>query len=202
MTFSRMKEILIATKNKGKVLEFQQLFSHFGYEVKSLLDIENSIDVIEDGATFNENAIKKAETIARHFNIPTLADDSGLIVEALNGKPGVYSARYAGEAKNDIANLEKVLDEMKHVPDDKRGASFHCSLALAQPSENTIVVEGTCQGVITKKPFGEHGFGYDPIMYIPSLKKTMAELTKEEKNKISHRANALKKLKAVLENNF
>lgn len=193
-----MKELLIATKNKGKVREFEVLFAQFGYQVKSLLDLEDSIDVVEDGVTFRENAVKKAETIAKIFNIPTLADDSGLIVDALDGRPGVFSARYAGEGKDDKANLEKVLEELEDVIEPKRGARFHCSLALAIPGEETIIVDGTCEGIITKEPRGEEGFGYDPIMYIPSLGKTMAQLSKQEKNKISHRANALNKLQEKL----
>lgn len=193
-----MKDILIATKNLGKVREFKELFIPLGFQVKSLLDFEESIDVIEDGVTFQENAIKKAETIAKQFQITTLADDSGLIVDALDGRPGVFSARYAGEEKDDKANLEKVLYELKDIPDSELSARFHCSLALAAPGEKTIVVDGTCEGRITREPQGDHGFGYDPIMYIPSLGKTMAQLTKQEKNEISHRSNALKKLQQRL----
>lgn len=193
-----MKEILIATKNKGKVREFETLFEAIGVNVKSLLDIEGAVDVVEDGETFRENASKKAETIAESFHIPTLADDSGLIVDALNGKPGVYSARYAGEDKDDQANLEKVLRELEGTPDNQRSARFHCTLALAIPGEETLIVDGTCEGIITKEPKGENGFGYDPIMFIPSKGKTMAELSKQEKNEISHRSNALKKLKEKL----
>lgn len=195
----KLKEILIATKNKGKVREFEELFSKFGIEVKSLLDIENAVDVVEDGETFQENAAKKAKTISQQFNIPALADDSGLIVDALDGRPGVFSARYAGDDKDDQANLQKVLDELKEVPDQKRLARFHCSLAFAIPGEEMIIVDGTCEGLITDQPKGNNGFGYDPIVYVPSLGKTMAELTKEEKNKISHRAVALKKLREKLE---
>ncbi|MCT8137466.1 XTP/dITP diphosphatase [Anaerobacillus sp. CMMVII] len=197
-----MKVLLIATKNKGKVREFEDLFAKFGYQVQSLLEMGDSIDVVEDGVTFQENAIKKAETIASEFRIPTLADDSGLIVDALDGRPGVYSARYAGEEKDDQANLEKVLTELEDVPELERTARFHCSLALAIPGKETIVVDGTCEGVITREPRGEHGFGYDPIMYIPSMDKTMAQLTKQEKNMISHRSNALKKLQEQLSEVF
>ncbi len=193
-----MEEILIATKNQGKAKDFEQLFAPFNIRVKTLLDMENAIDVEEDGTTFQENAIKKAETIAREFNIPTLADDSGLIVDALDGRPGVYSARYAGMNKDDQANLNKVLDELKNVPESKRSARFHCSLALALPGKKTVVVDGTCDGVITQEPIGDNGFGYDPIMFIPALDKTMAQLSKQEKNEISHRANALKHLKEIL----
>lgn len=193
-----MKKILIATKNKGKIREFEQLLASLGFQVKSLLDIDETIDVVEDGKTFQENAAKKAETIANKFQFPTLADDSGLIVDALDGLPGVFSARYAGEGKNDQENLEKVLSELENVPDRNRGARFHCSLALAVPGEDTIIVDGTCEGTITREAIGENGFGYDPIMYIPAKKRTMAQLTKVEKNEISHRSLALEKLKDLL----
>lgn len=191
-----MKEILIATKNKGKVREFAELFAEFGFQVKSLLDIDDTVDVIEDGMTFQENAAKKAETIADLYNIPSIADDSGLIVDALDGRPGVFSARYAGEGKDDDANLQKVLAELAEVVDDKRTARFHCSLAFAIPGKETIIVDGTCEGMITREPIGEQGFGYDPIFYLPTLGKTMAQLSKQEKNSLSHRANALTKLQA------
>lgn len=189
---------MIATKNKGKIREFEQLLASLGFKVKSLLDLDETIDVVEDGETFQENAAKKAETIANEFEIPTLADDSGLIVDILDGRPGVFSARYAGEDKDDQKNLEKVLFELANVPDSKRGARFHCSLALAVPGEDTIIVDGTCEGTITRESIGENGFGYDSIMYIPAKERTMAQLTKEEKNEISHRSLALKKLKELL----
>jgi XTP/dITP diphosphohydrolase len=189
-----LKELLIATKNKGKISEFEQLFAPLGIQVRSLLDLDESIDVVEDGETFQENAAKKAETMANKFQIPTLADDSGLIVDALGGRPGVYSARYAGAEKDDRANLEKVLVELRNIPEQERGARFHCSLALARPGAATVIVDGTCEGIILAEPVGDNGFGYDPIMYIPIKKKTMAQLTKVEKNQISHRSLALKKL--------
>lgn len=194
-----MKEILIATKNEGKMKEFKGLFAKLGFEVKSLTQMTDAIDVVEDGATFAENAIKKAEQISAHYNVITVADDSGLIVDALDGRPGIYSARYAGEGKNDQENLQKVLSEMEGVPVEKRTARFHCTLALAIPLETTITVEGECEGIITEEPTGEFGFGYDPIMFIPSVNRTMAQLTKEEKNTISHRAKALLKLQQVIE---
>lgn len=189
-----MNELLIATKNPGKVKEFEQLFAQKGFKVRSLLDYPEIEDVEETGTTFAENAAIKAESISNIFNVPVIADDSGLIVDQLNGRPGVYSARYAGEEKNDQANLEKVLDELDGVPVDRRTARFHCALALAIPNQTTIIVEGSCEGVITEEPTGENGFGYDPIFYVPEKKRTMAELSKEEKNKVSHRAVALKKM--------
>ena len=197
-----MKQILIATRNKGKVKEFESLFAAYGLAVKSLLDLDESIDVVEDGKTFAENSIKKAEEISKLFNVMVVADDSGLIVDALDGRPGIYSARYAGEGKSDQKNLQKVLEEMEGIPAEKRTARFHCSLSLAIPNEVTITVSGECEGLITTEPIGKTGFGYDPIMYIPELNRTMAQMSKEEKNKISHRAVAMKKLKLELEKSF
>jgi XTP/dITP diphosphohydrolase len=194
-----MKEILIATTNKGKVADFKTLLSPFGIKVKSLLDYEDSIDVEETGSTFRENAILKAETISKQFNTNVIADDSGLAIDSLQGRPGVYSARYAGIEKNDQANIAKVLKELEGLPNEKRTARFHCVLALAIPNKDTRTVEGTCEGVIAKSPIGELGFGYDPIFFLPELEKTMAQLSKEEKNQISHRANAFKKLVGLLE---
>ncbi|KEF39516.1 non-canonical purine NTP pyrophosphatase, RdgB/HAM1 family [Schinkia azotoformans MEV2011] len=189
-----MKEILIATKNKGKIKEFSDLFAEKGIKVSSLLDFPGIEDVEETGSTFIENAKIKAETISKQFNKIVVADDSGLCVDALQGRPGVFSARYAGETKNDEANLEKVLMEMEGVPFEKRTARFHCVLAVAIPNEETRIYEGTCEGHITEKPEGENGFGYDPIFYILDREQTMAQLSSEEKNKISHRAKAMKKL--------
>jgi XTP/dITP diphosphohydrolase len=197
-----VREIIIATKNAGKVKEFQTLFAEKEVEVKSLLDFENAPDVEETGETFAENAILKAETISNYLNKVVIADDSGLVVDALDGKPGVYSARYAGEHKNDEENIAKVLEELKGVPFEKRTARFHCALAVSIPCQRTVVVEGTCEGYIAGAPTGTNGFGYDPIFYVPEKQKTMAELSKEEKNKISHRANALKKLEKIWDELF
>lgn len=194
-----MKEILIATTNKGKVADFKTLLTPFGINVKSLLDYEEIIDVEETGTTFKENAILKAEAISIQFKTNVIADDSGLSIDALEGKPGVYSARYAGVEKNDQANMARVLEELENVPNEKRTARFHCVLALAVVNNETRTVEGTCEGVISTSPIGEHGFGYDPIFYLPDLRKTMAQLSKEEKNQISHRANAFSKLVGLLE---
>lgn len=191
-----MKRIIIATKNKGKVKDFEVLFEKRGYKVVSLLDLPDSPDIEETGDTFRENAILKAEGIAAIVNEIVIADDSGLAIDALGGRPGVFSARYAGEQKNDADNMQKVLTELEGVTN--RNASFHCALAMAIPSRATIVVEGTCNGVINEEPIGENGFGYDPIFFVPEKNKTMAQLSKEEKNEISHRADALKKLEDQL----
>ncbi|AEH46974.1 XTP/dITP diphosphatase [Parageobacillus thermoglucosidasius] len=189
-----MKQVIIATKNAGKTREFQALLAKKGVEVKSLLDFPDCPDVEETGSTFAENAILKAEAMARYFHTTVIADDSGLAIDALHGRPGVYSARYAGEEKDDQKNIAKVLEELKGVPLEKRTARFHCALAVAAPGRRTAVVEATCEGYIAEEPKGENGFGYDPIFYVPQKGKTMAELSKEEKNQISHRAKALAKL--------
>ncbi|MFE4243391.1 XTP/dITP diphosphatase [Peribacillus butanolivorans] len=189
-----MKTVIIATKNKGKAKEFESLFSTKGYEVKTLLDVPDAPDVEETGTTFEENAILKAEAIAYQLGHFVIADDSGLIVDALDGRPGVYSARYAGESKSDEANTKKVLQELEGVPEAERTARFYCALALASPNQETITVSGTMEGLITEQPSGTNGFGYDPVFFVKEQGKTNAELTKEEKNQISHRAHALKAL--------
>ena len=192
-----MKQVIVATKNKGKVKDFELLLASKGIAVKSLLDFSEDIDVEETGATFRENAILKAEAISKYYNKIVIADDSGLSVDALQGEPGVYSARYAGNSKDDKANIEKVLHKLNELPYEKRTARFHCALALASPNSETKVVDATCEGVITKTPEGNNGFGYDPIFYLKEKGKTMAQLTKEEKNEISHRAKALVKLERL-----
>lgn len=194
-----VKTVIIATKNKGKAKEFESLFAAKGYDVKTLLDFPGAPDVEETGTTFEENAILKAEAISKEFHQLVISDDSGLIVDALDGRPGVYSARYAGEDKNDEANTRKVLSELKDVPENERTARFYCALAVASPNQKTITVSGTIEGIITKQPIGENGFGYDPIFYVKELEKTTAQLTREEKNLISHRANALKALEGKLD---
>ncbi|KAF0994256.1 XTP/dITP diphosphatase [Geobacillus sp. TFV-3] len=189
-----MKEIVIATKNAGKAREFAALFAKRGIRVKSLLDFPDVPDVEETGSTFAENAILKAEAVLQRLQRPVIADDSGLAVDALGGRPGVHSARYAGEDKNDARNIAKLLRELDGVPMEQRTARFHCALAVAIPGRPTAVVEATCDGYIAEAPRGEGGFGYDPVFYLPERGKTMAELTSEEKNEISHRAKALAKL--------
>lgn len=193
------KTIVIATRNKGKAKEFEALFNKKGYAVQTLLDYPEVSDIEETGITFQENALLKAETIAEQFETLVLADDSGLKVKALHGQPGVYSARYAGEEKNDAKNNAKLLNELADVKDEDRTAVFHCSLALAMPGKNSLVVDGEVAGKIIGVPRGENGFGYDPLFYLEDMEKTMAELTEEEKNKISHRAVALENLENVFD---
>ena len=194
-----MKEIIIATKNAGKAKEFEHIFKPYNVRVKSLLDFEEMDDIVEDGKTFEENALIKARAIASPFNQMVLADDSGLEVDALDGRPGVYSARYAGEGRNDEDNILKVLHELEGVPTDERGARFVCALAIVTPQGDEVVVRGTCEGRILTECLGTEGFGYDPIFYLPHLSKTMAQLPKSEKNVLSHRADAFVKLQPYLE---
>ncbi|GGE76174.1 XTP/dITP diphosphatase [Priestia taiwanensis] len=193
-----MKTIVIATNNRGKVKDFETLFKPLNVKVKSLHDFPELEEVEETGETFEENAILKAESISKQLNEMVVADDSGLIVDALSGRPGVYSARYAGPEKNDKKNYEKLLQELGGVEEKKRTARFYCALALATPGEETIFVNGTCEGKIAQEPAGENGFGYDPVFYVEEKKRTMAQLTAEEKAVISHRSEALRKLTQVL----
>ncbi|KAF1301161.1 MULTISPECIES: ribonuclease PH [Enterococcus] len=189
--------IVIATRNPGKAKEFHALFGASGYQVKTLLDFPELPDVAETGKTFEENARLKAETIAQILKRPVLADDSGLKVDALHGMPGIYSARFAGERKSDAANNAKLLHELTGVPDEKRTAQFHCTLVFAAPNKESLVVEAEWPGRIARIPRGENGFGYDPLFIVDGLEKHAAELPAAEKNKLSHRGQALQKLQAV-----
>lgn len=194
-----MNNILIATKNKGKVGEFKALFNTYNIEIKSLDDLERNIpDVEETGTTFKENARLKAEEISALLNCPVIADDSGLVIDALDGRPGVYSARYAGEPRSDKRNNDKVLSELENVSEADRTARFVCVLALAIPGEETLFKTGICEGSIGFKPVGSNGFGYDPIFIPNGYAQTLAELSNEEKNAMSHRFHALKKLEDVI----
>lgn len=188
------KTIVIATRNPGKAKEFAALFAKEGYQIKTLLDYPDLPDVEETGTTFEENARLKAETIAQLLQQPVLADDSGLVVDALNGMPGIFSARFAGERKTDAANNAKLLHELTNVPDEQRTAHFHCTLVFAAPQKESLVVEADWDGRIARIPQGDNGFGYDPLFIVPGYDKTSAELTSEEKNKISHRGMAVKEL--------
>lgn len=190
-----MKKIIIATKNEGKVREFKDFFNKYGIQVQSLLDLSDPIpDIEETGDTFEENAALKAEQIASIYQQPVLADDSGLMVDALGGQPGIYSARYAGEEKSDSKNNEKLLRELEIIPDSKRTAKFICVLAIAFPEGETIFRTGYVEGKIGFEPIGNYGFGYDPIFIPEGYNQTMAELPPEVKNEISHRSHAIRKL--------
>ncbi|WP_416827572.1 XTP/dITP diphosphatase [Ectobacillus polymachus] len=190
-----MKQVVIATKNMGKVKDFEQLFAPYGLEVKSLHDFPLIEEPEETGETFEANAIIKANSLSKQLGQVVIADDSGLMVDALNGNPGVRSARYAGEEKNDEANLQKVLEDLKGVGMEKRTARFYCALAVVFPDQKEpVIVNGTIDGIILEQPRGDNGFGYDPIFYVEEMKRSMAELSRDEKNTCSHRARALYKL--------
>ena len=189
-------KILIATKNQGKVNEFKKILSE--YDVISAADINIDAEVVEDGETFFENAVKKATQIGKRSRMLTVADDSGLEVDYLNGQPGVYSARFAGEPSDSEKNIDKLLGLMEGVPAEKRGARFVCVLAAHFPDGKVITTCGKCDGVIAAERAGDGGFGYDSVFYVPSLNKTLAQITDDEKNLISHRGRALEELKKVL----
>lgn len=191
-------KILLATQNQGKVKELQEMLSDTQIDVLSLRDIENWEDVEETGSTFAENASLKARIAAERTGYIALADDSGLEVDALNGAPGVYSARYAGEPKDDEHNNEKLLKALEKVPDEERTARFRCALVIATPDGKEFLTEGTVEGRISRMRRGKDGFGYDPLFFMPDFGRTMAELTVTQKNKVSHRAQAFQKAIPIL----
>ena len=185
-----MTEMVLATGNKGKLAEFQRLLEGLDIQVHSMKEYPQIGDIVEDGTTFAENALKKARAVCNATVKPALADDSGLMVDALDGAPGIYSARFAGEGHDDAANNAKVLELMKDVPDENRGAQFFCAIAMVLPDGREYTVEGFCRGTLLRALQGEGGFGYDPLFYVAELDKTFAQLTMEEKNAISHRGMA------------
>lgn len=186
------RPLVLATRNKGKIAEFKTLFSGFPIEMKSLNDFGPIPEVVEDGKTFEDNAYKKAHFTAKVLGFPALADDSGLVVEALGGQPGVFSARYAGEGAGDEANILKLLKAMEGVSD--RRAAFECVIAIAVPRGPALIYGGRCEGEIAGDRTGKNGFGYDPIFFYQPLAKTFAEMSQEEKNRVSHRGKAMAKL--------
>ncbi|MFC1517847.1 XTP/dITP diphosphatase [Candidatus Margulisiibacteriota bacterium] len=190
-------KLVIATKNKHKLKEISQMLEG-QIEVVGLDKYPQIPETIEDGKTFEENALKKAREVFAATKTWTLADDSGLEVEALKGEPGIYSARYAGAGASYEAICQKLLKNMDGVPEEKRDAQFNCTMALISPDGEEQVVVGLCKGHISQAMKGEHGFGYDPVFVYDNTDKTLAEISSEEKNKISHRANALKKIKEIL----
>ena len=191
-------EVVIATRNPGKLREIKEILGPLGLEVLSLRDFPEIPEILEDAQTFEENAVKKAAAVAHQAGRLAIADDSGLAVDALQGRPGVFSSRYAGENATDADRYRKLLKEMANVPEGKRGAAFICAVAIASPNGKVEVVKGECQGKIALAPKGSHGFGYDPVFSLPQLGMTMAALEPEVKNRISHRAKALEKLKLIL----
>lgn len=198
------KRILVATTNPGKIAEMKAMLGG-SVDWLGLADIEHIDEIEEDGATFAENACKKALGYAEASDLWTIADDSGLVIDALDGAPGVKSARFSGDKLEgaertliDHRNIAKVLDLLREVPREKRTARFMCHLCLASPQDVLIETEGTLEGVITECEIGKNGFGYDPILLVPQLNRTVAQLTSEEKNAISHRGKAIRKLMPLL----
>lgn len=210
------EEVVFATYNQGKLAEMKSLLAPFGIKVVGLAHYSGLPEIVEDGLTFAENALIKAKCIAVHLQLPVLADDSGLCVDLLDGKPGIYSARYAGDGASDEANNVKLISELKvrqhvvhHDSNDANdgiaagdhdneylsSAYFECALVLYDPhDESSVLANGVCEGYITGNPRGSQGFGYDPLFVVPEYKQTMAELTPDVKNQISHRALAMQKL--------
>lgn len=191
-------KILLATQNLGKVRELRELLVDEEIEVLSLQDISDWEDVEENGVTFADNAALKAREAVRRTGLIALADDSGLEVDALEGAPGVYSARYAGEPKDDERNNDKLLQLLETIPEDKRTARFRCALVMVTPSGEEYLTEGAVEGRILTQRRGLDGFGYDPVFYLPEFAQTMAELTLAEKNKLSHRAQAFRQVIPIL----
>lgn len=191
-------KIVLATHNEGKVRELRQLLSGLGFDVVSLTNYPELPEVIEDGDTFEANAIKKAVETAAAVGEISLADDSGLEVDYLDGAPGVHSARFAGPERGDSANNQKLLQLLEGIPRGKRTAKFRCVVAVATPGGKVATVDGSCEGIIETQPSGSGGFGYDPLFWVPEFGKTFAELNAEIKNAISHRGRALKKVGSIL----
>ena len=193
----RLPVIVLATRNLGKTAEIRELLQGFPVDIKNLADFGPIPTVEEDGTTFEENAYKKSSFTARVLGYPALADDSGLVVESLNGAPGVFSARYGGEDATDEDRCRKLLAEMK----DCRGreAAFECVISLAVPSGPALTYEGRCEGLIAEAPSGANGFGFDPIFFYPAFNQTFADLTREEKSRVSHRGKALQELREEFE---
>lgn len=185
--------LVIATRNKGKTAEIKDLSKGFPVDIKNLDDFGPIPPLKEDGNTFDENAYQKASFAARILGVPALADDSGLLVEALRGAPGIHSARYAGENATDEQRYLKLIEEMQGK--SNRRAAFECVISIAVPTGPALTYEARCQGLITESPAGSNGFGYDPIFFYPPLNKTFAQLTREEKSRVSHRGKAFAELK-------
>lgn len=191
---NNLTTLVIATRNSGKTAEIEDLLKDFPVKIKNLKDFGPIPQIEEDGNTFDENAYKKVSFASRALGFPALADDSGLVVEALYGAPGVLSARYGGEKATDEERCEKLLCEMKGK--SNRKAAFECVISIAVPTGHALTYEGRCEGLIAEKPSGINGFGYDPVFYYPPFNKTFAEMSMEEKSQVSHRGKALRELKS------
>ncbi|OGX02816.1 MAG: non-canonical purine NTP pyrophosphatase, RdgB/HAM1 family [Nitrospirae bacterium RIFCSPLOWO2_12_FULL_63_8] len=193
-----MTELVVATGNRHKVEEIRAMLADLPIAIRSLAEFPGAPDVVEDGATYRENALKKAWSAAKFTGKPALADDTGLEVDALGGQPGLYAARFAGESCTFQDNIRKLLRLMEGVPLDRRGARFVCVIALVDPNGREQVVEGELRGRITESQSGGGGFGYDPVFYVPEAGKTLAELTADEKNHVSHRRRALDRARTII----
>lgn len=193
-----MEKLVVATKNKGKISEIKKVLQGMHFEIVSMGDLGINVDVVEDGKTFEENSLKKAVEICNICKTTVIADDSGIEVDYLDGAPGIYSARFGGPEATDDQRNEKLLNLLKEVPFEKRTARFVCAIAVAFPDGRSFVVRDTCEGFVDFEPKGDNGFGYDPLFYVSEYDKTMAELGMNIKNEISHRAKALKKMKAKI----
>ena len=189
------QRIVVGTRNPGKLRELQTLLADLPLAIVDLSEFPNAPEIEEDGDTFAANATKKATVLAQVLNEWVVADDSGIEVDALDGRPGIFSARYTGPDGNDQTNNARVLSELAQVPQDKRTATFRCVIALASPGQLELLVEGESKGIILETPRGSNGFGYDPVFLYPPLGRTFAELDGEAKNRVSHRGRALAKLK-------
>ena len=181
--------LVLATHNKGKTAEIRELLKDYPVDIRNLDDFGPIPPIVEDGQTFEENAYKKASLTARYLGLPALADDSGLVVEALNGEPGVHSARYAGKDATDNQLCQKLLQALSDT--NHREAQFVCVISFAVPTGPALTYEASCEGVITDEPVGDNGFGYDPVFFYPPLGKTFAQLSRQEKSSVSHRGKAL-----------
>lgn len=198
-----MRKLLVASTNDGKIKEIREQLKDFNFEIVALKKFPQLQDIKEDGDSFKENALKKARVSAKETGLLTLADDSGLEVDALDGRPGIYSARYSGKNASDEKNNKKLLEELKDIPKNKRCARFRCVMAIYDPENNyNATVNGKCEGRILESQQGKNGFGYDPLFYVNSEKKAMAELSADKKNEISHRAVALNKMKKLLKKRY
>jgi len=191
-------ELMVATRNRGKVREIREALKGLGLRIYALSDFDGVPEIEEDGKSFTENALKKARFYSKVFGKLTLADDSGLEVDSLKGMPGIYSARYAGERASNRENNQKLLKEMGEIPLSKRGARFKCVMALVSPDGKETMTEGFCKGRIGMRERGKRGFGYDPLFILPKYGKTMAQLHLKEKNRISHRGKALRRLRKTI----
>jgi XTP/dITP diphosphohydrolase len=193
-----IKELVLATRNPDKGRELEALLKDLGIRIRTLAEFPDAPEVEEDGETCEANATKKAVAVARYTKLPAAADDTGLMVEALGGRPGVHAARYAGDGATYEDNWKKLLRELAGVPQERRRARFVTVAAVADPKGNVSVVRGVLDGLIAEEPAGTQGFGYDPVFFVPELGKTLAQLTPDEKNRVSHRAKAFAQVRELL----